>query len=104
MAFGSTGTVGRTRGQEPDNGRLHHNICPGVPCPETVLVVRMTGGSYLLMVYPHQEPAAFVVRTDADLLHGALQAAIGCPAAKGANGDGNPAPEDGALPTKRIQS
>jgi hypothetical protein len=49
--------VGRAIDPEPGDGRLDHSICPGVPCPETVLVARMTGGSYLLMAYPHREPA-----------------------------------------------
>lgn len=90
---------------EPGNGRFDHTICPclGVSCPETVLVAHMTGSSYLLMAYPHREPAAFVVETDADLLHRAFQVAFGYRTAEVASENGNPAPEDGALPAKRIQ-
>jgi hypothetical protein len=95
--------VGKAVNQEPGNSRLDHSICPGVSCPETVLVARMTGGSYLLMAYPHREPAAFVVSADADLLHRALQAAFGHPAAEVAGGNGHPEPDDSALPTKQAQ-
>jgi hypothetical protein len=45
--------VGRAIDPEPGDYRLDHSICPGVPCPETVLVARMTGGGYLLVAYPH---------------------------------------------------
>jgi hypothetical protein len=62
----------------------------------------MMDGSYLLMAYPGLEPAAFVVRADADLLHEALQAAFGCPTAEVDNESGV-APEDTALLTKRVQ-
>jgi hypothetical protein len=103
MMFGSAGTVGTAIDQEPDDGRLDHSICPAVPCPETVLVARMTGGSYLLMAYPQQEPAAFVVSADADLLHDALQAAFGYPTVQVTRGDGNPAPPASAPPGERIQ-
>ena len=88
---------------QPGDGCPRHTICPGVPCPETVLVGRMTDGSYLLVAYPQLEPAAFVVRADADLLQETLQASFGHPAAEVVNESGNAAPEDTALPTKRAQ-
>ena len=88
---------------QPGDGRLDHTIFPGVPCPETVLVGRMTDGSYLLMAYPQLEPAGFVVRADADLLQEALQAAFGYPTAEVGDESGTTAPEDTALSTKRVQ-
>jgi hypothetical protein len=88
---------------QPGDGRLDHSTCPGMPCPETVLVVRTTDGSYLLVVYPQGEPAAFVTRADADLLQEALQAAFGYSAAEASNGNGNSTSRNGAVPTKRVQ-
>ncbi len=58
---------------------IDHSISPDVPCPETVLIARMTDGSYLLMAYPQREPAAFVTRENADVLQQALQGAFGSP-------------------------
>jgi hypothetical protein len=55
------------------------------------------------MAYPQREPAAFLMRADADLLHQALVAAFGHPTAKVASENGNPASEDRALPTERVQ-
>lgn len=40
---------GRRREPQPGDGCPRHTICPGVPCPKTVLVGRMTDGSYLLV-------------------------------------------------------
>jgi hypothetical protein len=102
MTLRSTATVGRAIDPELGDGRLDRSICPGVPCPETVLVARMTGGGYLLMAYPHQEPAAFVVSDDADLLHDALHAAFGYPVADVTSGSSSPA-SDSAPPGKRVQ-
>lgn len=67
--------------QEPPP-RITHSIRPGVLCPETVLVARMTDGSYLLMAYPQSEPAAFIARENADVLRQALQGAFGSPVAE----------------------
>lgn len=103
MTLRSTATVGRAIDPEPGDGRLDRSICPGVPCPETVLVARMTDGSYLLMAYPHREPAAFVASVDADLLHDALHTAFGYPTAQVAGGNSDPAPQASALPGKRVQ-
>ncbi|HET9258062.1 MAG TPA: hypothetical protein VFO16_23080 [Pseudonocardiaceae bacterium] len=88
---------------EPGDGRLDYSICPGVPCPGTVLVARMTGGGYLLMAYPHREPAAFVVSDDADLLRDALRAAFGYPTAEITSGTSNPAPQASVSPGKRVR-
>lgn len=96
--------MGRAIDLEPGDGFLDHNICPGVPCPEIVLIARMIGGSYLLRAYPQREPAAFVVSADADLLHDALQAAFGYSTAEGVNGNSDSAPEDNAPLTKRVPS
>jgi hypothetical protein len=94
--------VGGAMEPQPGDGCPRHTISRGLPCPETVLVGRMTDGSYLLVAYPQLEPAAFVVRADADLLQEALQAAFGHPTAEVVNGSGNAAPEDATLPTKRV--
>jgi hypothetical protein len=81
-------------GQEPYDGHddqkpgLDHSIRPGVPCPETVLVARMTDGSYLLMAYPQRVPAAFVVKTEADLLRQVLDGAFGSPPDDATSGNG----------------
>jgi hypothetical protein len=88
---------------QPGDGCPRHTICPGVPCPETVLVGRMTDGSYLLVAYPQLGSAAFVLRADADLLQEALQTAFGHPTAEVVNESGTAAPEDAALPIKRVQ-
>ncbi|HEY6423943.1 MAG TPA: hypothetical protein VIY28_11980 [Pseudonocardiaceae bacterium] len=95
--------MGEATDQKSGNGSLDQSVCPGVAWPETVLVARMTGGSYFLMAYPQREPAAFVARPDAALLHDALEAAFGYPTAKVARENGDPAPEDSALPGKRVQ-
>jgi hypothetical protein len=63
----------------------------------------MTDGSYLLVAYPGLEPAAFVVRADANRLHDALQAAFGHPTAEVAGESGTAASEDAAFPLKRGQ-
>jgi hypothetical protein len=95
--------VGGARKPQPGDGCLRHLICPGTACPETVLVGRMTDGSYLLMAHPGLEPAAFVVRADADLLYEALQAAFG-PPTTGVGGESDTAArEDTALSTKWMQ-
>ena len=47
-----------------------------MPCPETVLVVLMSNGSYVLVGYPQGGLAAFVARDDAGLLRKALTAAF----------------------------
>lgn len=59
---------------------MEHSISPGVPCPETVLVVVMADGSYLLVGHPWGKPTAFVACHDAGLLHRALETAFGNPA------------------------
>jgi hypothetical protein len=51
--------------------------------PETLLVVLMTNGSYLLVGYPQAGPTAFVVRDDAGPLREALATAFGDPATNG---------------------
>jgi hypothetical protein len=94
---------GARREPQPGEGRLDHSICPGCPGLKTVLVARMTGGSYLLAAYPHQEPAAFVVSADADRLRGALQDVFGYPTAPVAGESSNPAPQASASPGKRVQ-
>lgn len=84
-----------------------HSISPGEPCPETVLVARMTDGSYLLMAYPQNEPAAFVARDDACLLRQALTAEFRSPTNETAreNGysNGKVVPEHGAPHTEQAQ-
>jgi hypothetical protein len=55
---------------------LAHSISTGAPCPETVLVVLMSNGSYVLVGYPQGGPAAFVARDDAGLLREALTVAF----------------------------
>lgn len=64
---------------EPGTG-VERSIRPGVPIPETVLVAVMADGSYLLMAYPQQEPAAFLAPDDAGPLREVLTAAFGSPA------------------------
>jgi hypothetical protein len=63
----------------------------------------MTDGSYLLVAYPGLEPAAFVARADADLLHRSLQAAFGYPTAEVGGDSGTAAPQDTASSNKRVQ-
>jgi len=53
------------------------SVIPGVPCPETLLVVLMTTGSYLLVGYPQAGPTALVIHDDAGPLRQALAAAFG---------------------------
>jgi hypothetical protein len=47
------------------------------PLPDTILVVRMTTGSYLFVGYPQAGPAALVVQDDAGPLRQVLAAAFG---------------------------
>ena len=68
-----------------------------------MLVARTRGGSYLLMAYPQQEPAAFAVSADADLLHCALQAAFGYPTTQVARGNSDPAPHASNSLGKRVR-
>lgn len=56
---------------------IANSIGPGVPCPETVLVMVTTDGSYLLMAYPLGESVAFVVAKDAVPLRPEPAAAFG---------------------------
>ncbi len=74
--MGHSGGTDQCNNQEATHA-IDHSISPGVSCPETVLVTRMTDGSYLLMSYPHRERAAFVVRDDAGPLRQALHAVLG---------------------------
>ena len=83
------------------DGELDHNIRPELSCPVTV--TRPGNGSYLLMAYPCCEPAAFVVRADADPPQRAPQAAVRCPTDEVASQDGNTASQDNALPIKQVQ-
>lgn len=53
------------------------------PCPETVLVAQMTDGSFVLMAWPPQEPAAILVGEEAAMLQAALTLAF-----RGGAGDG----------------
>lgn len=62
-----------------DMGGLTHSISPGVRCPEMVLVVAMSTGSYLVVKYPEGEPAALVTAEDAGLLRQGLEQAFGIP-------------------------
>ncbi len=97
---------------------IDHSIRPGVPAPETVLVAAMADGSYLLMAYPHHEPAAFVTRDDAGLLREALTAAFQSPRDEDSNATGRnesgtrtntgtvpsaAVPRQGVLPAKQVQ-
>lgn len=93
-----TGTDGVRHGggTGPDRDRrepsgIDHSINPGVLCPDNVLVVVMSDGSYLLVGYPQNGPAAFVTRDDAGPLRQALQGAFGNPTddAVGGNGSSN---------------
>ncbi len=104
VTVGGTGP-GRDRG-EPSG--IDHSISPGVPCPDTVLAVVMSDGSYLLVGYPQNGPAAFVTRDDAGPLRRALQGAFGSPTddAVGGNGgsDGIAVSGNGAMRTGKVQS
>ncbi len=86
---------------------IRRSIRPGAPCPETVLVVVMSDGSYLLVGYPQGVPAAFAAGEDADLLRQALQAAFGYPTDDAGSGNGNSngtaVPENRALRIKKAQ-
>jgi hypothetical protein len=68
---------------------IAHSISSGAPCPETVLVVLMSNGSYVLVGHPQGEPAAFVTAEDAGSLRQALTAAFepGCLIDEGAIGN-----------------
>jgi hypothetical protein len=55
---------------------IAHSISSGAPCSETVLVVLMSNGSYVLVGYPQGGPAAFVTAEDAGSLRQALTAAF----------------------------
>lgn len=66
---------GKQAGQ--DMGGLTHSVRTGVPCPDTVLVVMLSDGSYLLVGYPVGAPAAFVAAEDAGLLRQGLDGAFG---------------------------
>jgi hypothetical protein len=75
---------------------IAHSISPGAPCPETVLVVLMSNGSYLLVGYPQGEPAAFVTGEDAGSLRQVLTAAFepGHQTDEGATGNGTSTSEN----------
>jgi hypothetical protein len=78
----------------PQQRGIEHSIRPASLCPETVLVVVMTDGSYLLMAYPLGEPAAFVIAKDAVPLRRELAAAFGStPALAGEPPDHQVCPE-----------
>jgi hypothetical protein len=85
--------VNRTGDQGHDQNRnprgINRSISPGVPCPETMLVVLMTNGSYLLVGYPQAGPTALVVHDDAGPLRQVLTAAFGDPTDETASGNGN---------------
>jgi hypothetical protein len=89
--------------QEPPPGTgTTPSINPATSCPETVLVAVMADGSYLLMAYPHREPAAFVTRDEAGLLREALTAAFQNPGDEDSNATGTAAPGHTALPTEQA--
>jgi hypothetical protein len=70
-------------------------------CPETVLVVLMSNGSYVLVGYPQGGPAAFITAEDAGSLRQVLTAAFkpGHQTDESAIGNGNSTSEsDGASP------
>lgn len=58
-------------------GGLTHSIRPGIPCPDTVLIVVLSNGSYLLVGYPEGAPAAFLTAEDAGPLRQGLDGAFG---------------------------
>lgn len=100
---GSCHSDGPGNGQEVPPG-IGCSIRPGVPCPETVLIVVMSDGTYLLVGYPQGEPAAFVAGEDADLLRQGLDGAFGKPKGREhSNGNGTLAPGNGALHTEKVQ-
>ena len=72
-----------------------------------VLVAVMNDGSYLLVGYPQGEPAAFVVREDADLLQRGLEGAFGNSADEAArrndNSNGTAVPGNGVLHIEKPQ-
>ena len=55
---------------------IMRSVIPGVPCPETLLVVVMSNGGYLLVGYPQGGPTAYVDGHDAGPLSQALRAAF----------------------------
>lgn len=83
---------------------INHSLSPGVPCPETVLVVVMSDGSYLLVGYPQHGPTAFVMGEDADLLRRRLEGAFGSPTAETVRGNGNSSSNEAVLPDNKAPS
>lgn len=75
-------------GQHVQRG-IGRSIRTGVPCPETVLVVVMSDGSYLLVDHPQGEPTAFVFRDEAGPLRQALDGVLGNPGDEAVSGNGN---------------
>lgn len=74
---GAAAGAGRHGDNHGRAGSLDHSVRPGVPCPETVLVLVTNGGGYLLVGYPQGEPTAFVAAGDAGPMRTTLAAAFG---------------------------
>lgn len=68
---------------------LNQSISPGMPCPDTVLVVMMSNGSCLLVGYQEGKPVAFVTFEDVGLLRKGLAMAFGHPNNMPVSSDGN---------------
>jgi hypothetical protein len=98
-----TGMCAETTTMSQVDGKLDHNVRPELPCPVTVAVTCPGNVSYLPMAYLRREPAAFVVRADADPPHRAPQAAVKCPTTEVARRNGSPTSTDNALPIKQAQ-
>jgi hypothetical protein len=74
-----------------------------VPCRETMLVAVMSDGSYPLVVYPPDEPAALAVEEKA-LLKQALAGEFGKHRDdQAASGNDSGTPERGTLGAKQVQ-
>lgn len=82
-------TSGCGSGDDVGMAGLSQSITPGVPCPDTVLVVMMSNRSYLLVGSPEGKPAAFVTFEDAGLLREGLAMAFGHPNIIPVSSDGN---------------
>jgi len=57
-------------------GGLDHSVRPGVPCPESVLVLATNSGGYLLVGYPQGERTAFIAAFDANPMQETLTVAF----------------------------
>lgn len=104
MCHGGGTGPDRDRG-EPSGS--DHSISPGVLCPDNVLVVVTSDGSYLLVGYPQNGTAAFVTWDDAGPLRQALQGAFGnlIDDAVGGNGSSNgiAVSRNGAMRAGKVQ-